>query len=565
MSGMKKLFALLFVAAIMSTFLCRCSQDYNDENIDPTSKVSGENGEEEIPEGLYYDEEIGMWVVPLNNPEETEPASTESGTSTRALTMPSGPGGWEPGGVTPPMEMVVAYYLKIWPENYNQWEYIVSLESKGVIVSYHSFGTVPLATSALNNLGLVNRAPNSARFYEREEAYDDGNGNILAAQFVPMPILYAEWPCTLAFPEWMVYEVTGEKIVRMDGQIPDPGPIYGDGGGSTTLVYKPLVTVTTWDSVLNRYVAIPNLPILIQANAMTHEKGRTDANGRYQCKNTYSKSNKFTVTIVWDHPDFYLLKGSSNPLQYTHQTYPDTHVAVKLSENARATIFRAAQWFADNKATHKLKASFGYPGEKMRIFDYTDRYEEGKAGAFKTNESRTRIHIYKQGTDLFPYFRTTIHELGHASMCRGKGKWKYADTGSMIREAWARFTAWYITPLAYKSWGYYGPLVLIADQEWQSKGPNNSKYSALMIDLMDDENQFDTKGGKNDHTYPNDRIKGVPAIVIESIAQNSYACASFEREASKYIGIGAGKYYTMQEFTDYFRAYSEGWVYGGGW
>lgn len=269
---------------------------------------------------------------------------------------------------------------------------------------------------------------------------------------------------------------------------------------------------------------------LVKANTHKYERGITNINGEYQCTVEYTTSNNLHFTIDWDHSDFFLIKNE-RLAQYITIRYLSNIVDVFIPENIHATIFRAAQFFADNKGLHKLRATFGYPGTKqMRIYDHTD-WDMDDAGSFLTNESKTRIHIYKtNGVGFLPYFQTTIHELGHGNMCRNKGKYKYADTGSMIKESWASFVEWYMTPMAYRLWGHPNPAELGRNrQSWEKI--YNDYYSPLFIDLMDDHNQYAAKG--NNPNYPNDRIKNVPATVIESIACNSYSCKSFEKRGQR--------------------------------
>lgn len=211
---MKRFSTCYLILFLISAFIFACSDYYDHEEELPTTRASGDQ------EGIindvdlslmYFDEESGMWLLPEDDPIEMSGGSdgismtTMSGGFTPYDPLPSGP--------EIPITAVVAKYLKIWPKTQEQIDTLRSIEK--VIISYHPFDAMPVPTATLESLGLANVGISShmVRYYDSEEEYCDHYGNILAARQVPMPVLYAEWPLFTPYPEWMDYEIIGEKEV----------------------------------------------------------------------------------------------------------------------------------------------------------------------------------------------------------------------------------------------------------------------------------------------------------------------------------------------------------------
>lgn len=561
---MRKTITFLLCASLLAIAMCGCSEDLDEQSYpDPQTRASNDDGDgDEIDlEDLYFDPESGMWLIPTDDSNDDSGDNTESGAAMQLFSISFPP---ITGGTPPPIgpgfiDIIVAKYLKIWPKNEEQLEQLLAMDD--VIISFHPLTAVPVPTAIRESLGLINRgtAISNIRYYEQVDEYTDNDGNTEPARLVAMPVLYAEWPNWTPYPDWMDYIVTGNKTESMANPVWPSNNGSDDGSNNDyekPSPYYPVITVMAYDSLLSKYVNIPNADILIQGNTHNQEQGRTDMNGRYRCKNKYYKSSNLTITVYWSHPNFYVRKNG-RWAEYTVSASVSSYVSARLPSTIHGTIFRAAQFWFDNAAVHGLATGVGKSGKIMKFFDDTDATgPNGAAGSFHYNLSRTHIHMYKN-TDTKSYFCTALHELGHGSMFRYKGNWRYSDTDGMIKEGWACFTGWYVPAKAYIQWGYTGDpwnsnLVGPTRHRWEKSGTENTLYSPLFIDLMDDNNQ-----GVTDTRKSNDNIKNVPVWVIQDLAFGSYGCASFDGNARR-CNIANG-YYTQQDYDNYFAAYQKGW------
>ena len=564
----------LWGIAVLALFLWNCSGDdletYPcDEGSETRSAVSA-GGESDYSD-IYFDEASGLWL---------RPAADDGNMGEECSLMLMGSGGLPEvprpdhdlppiTPVDPPREMylVTGYYLTIWPKSQDEIDMLSDMED--VIVSYHPLTSQPVPDAIVEALGLFVRPPasNFIKYRETIEGYVSSDGEELEPYVLNLPVLYALWPAVgVPYPDWMDYEITGEKkeLIIIDPPVP-PRPPGGGGNSSGSTGVVPKITFEVFDSTLNKYIPIPCVRVRIQTSKTKVEQGYTDRNGVYQCTLNYRRDVETPViTLMWEHKQFFISINEQVP-QYTFNmnTGHNPVQSYNIKEQPHTTIFMAASYWFENAGEHGLSSSCGSSG-KVRIYDHTRGESELNGRFFVNDRGKTRIHIYRGNRASHLIFCTTAHEMGHGSMFAHKGRSKFSDTGKMIKESWARFTGWYLTNLAYKGWGYTKSSDLGDNaQDWESTWDKKDRwYSPLFIDLFDDSNQRakfkkDNPGDQGYVCFPDDIIKNVPVMTIQYLAFNSYALKSFKERASYFFG----RDYTKAQFDQFMSVYDEYWPY----
>ncbi len=257
-------------------------------------------------------------------------------------------------------------------------------------------------------------------------------------------------------------------------------------------------------------------------------RGYTDSKGNFSCNGRFRRDANYSI------------KWGGKSLHY-------------------ASIHRAAyrHFYGYNLG---IKRPYKKPGGSWKICYYSKRGTGdfwGDLGGSILPDIRIFGYDSKDGaykeTDLV--YRTTAHELGHASHCVSMGNIKYWQVSKIIYESWADAVEWALTHQTYNELGlvYNNDLVTrFNKQNWPYHG-GEKEYSSLFIDLNDNYNQSkNNKGGKK---YPNDNVTGYSMGRLSSIVAKSYGLISLKRN------LKANKPYrvTDSQINELFNKYEEVW------
>ncbi len=116
-------------------------------------------------------------------------------------------------------------------------------------------------------------------------------------------------------------------------------------------------------------------------------------------------------------------------------------------------------------------------------------------------------------------YNVVLHELAHCSHRELRGtshKWSH-QTDPIVKESWAIGVAYGLTRLRYSDHDDYDDLTF----EWMTN-PNqgNRRYTSLIVDLVDTENQGINSAGETIVDRPNDILSGYTLEEIEDVLGN---------------------------------------------
>jgi hypothetical protein len=257
----------------------------------------------------------------------------------------------------------------------------------------------------------------------------------------------------------------------------------------------------------------------------------TDANGNFRF--SQSRRNKVNYSIVWERED-YIIKDMNvfrrwNPVRPLYNFSRAAFLnGPKIKGEWNITITdRKQSYFA---TIHRAACDYYYhtpfglqpppkfpeiPGQ-LSIAAYLregrnhDGYFNAIVGIF-FGQIGPGIAIFDADRMKIDIYATTIHELAHAVhfMLRGGNPHAFGFlTNCELRESWARASEWAITSLTYGRLGNRTDFSfnLGYNNLWQRNlNGHSSEYTPLMIDLIDDRNQFISS---QPDVRPNDNVQG---------------------------------------------------------
>lgn len=477
------------------------------------------------------------------------------------------------------------YYLKIYPKNEEELSELESMSD--IHLSYIPFDYVQLPQSITENWN----AGEQGKRYGETPRYDVVYNDVMSTQgyvgvvTYSMPIIYAIWPCTVALPTSLdyelVYEVYWPDVHSVVTRNADTGEddimavlekealrLAGAADVVATRANVDWESATArgycyhFDNFLNKKVPVAGLKIRFQLGTKVWDT-YTEEDGMYWIGKLIPANA--TLSMIFENTGWKITyQGQLSPIVTTWGTHAALyqHEFCPLSSHPEFETHRAVYFY--KKASHSLSR-----GNSIRI-EVSSQENSSINGSFNylSKNNQYILIYYNNQTRHNLLLGTVFHELGHNSMYTSKGRSDFMDTDDIIIESWARFTGWYMPNLYYASLGYKlpeqttpGASVGVDAQSWHGLS-NGGKYAPLFIDLMDDFNQRDyyrkNKLGYYTycHGYPDDDVKNVPANIIQSLAFNSQNMQDFITEANKYIGV----YYMRSVFDRYFyNAYSVYW------
>lgn len=308
-----------------------------------------------------------------------------------------------------------------------------------------------------------------------------------------------------------------------------------ENGRSDALNWRPGGQIRVWDDKLNSWVGVQGIDVRARRWFTTHP-GRTNANGEYVCKGTFL--NPANYSIRWERYDYSIRSGSigqawlNGPKKegnWNHDIADNT-----LQQFYAFTHLGAREYYYGNRLGLKKPPQNAFFKPQMKIGCYDESGRANHNDDKRLLGIRNQVRMYRkytyQGTtyidDCEGIYSTIIHELAHASHWElRKGDWD-GGTSDRLQESWAVGVARELTRLRYtghSSWLEYATFEDI-------KTDGESKYTALIIDLIDTYNQ-----GNFVSTRPFDRVQGYTISQIESVLANCSNLADLrDRLKSKY-------------------------------
>jgi len=244
------------------------------------------------------------------------------------------------------------------------------------------------------------------------------------------------------------------------------------------------------------------------------EKGFTDVNGNATMSGSFS--GKVDWSIVWDSHDWDIRSGFYGQAFYNGPNGSKSDWNLDINIGGKSFVYghihRACYnyWnnnlglkkpFIDNIWKQKIKIGV-YGKDDRAYFDSDNRWVFGSIVAIFQSENDSLC----KSADIY---NTTIHELAHVSHW-DMDKSVFYKVDDRVVESYAVGVAYVFSAQVYSA-------RQIPNRDWQQlkysdlTGHYESKYTPLVIDLMDDFNQR-SKGEK----YPNDNVSGYTIAQIET-------------------------------------------------
>lgn len=285
--------------------------------------------------------------------------------------------------------------------------------------------------------------------------------------------------------------------------------------GETTLRSKwtPAATIKAYDDLMGKYIPLQGVKVRIRYFAFLKAYHYTDANGNVTFS---SKRTSVEYSIEWECEKWDIRYKFTQAYSNGPDQKSRWNLNINTSNMTRlhlASIHRALYKYYYGDVCGLIR-----PDKDLKIL-YNDTKEDKPNGTTYyfnlefLSGVLSSIKIYGINEDGYKtassVLSTTLHELTHASHCLYVGVTKYAQTDLIIREAMALAGQWVLTKDVYKTVDkfvnskYERLLSYIECQDWPynksteegRRWKRNIKYSPLMIDMIDDENQA-TKDGK---------------------------------------------------------------------
>ncbi len=280
----------------------------------------------------------------------------------------------------------------------------------------------------------------------------------------------------------------------------------------------PMAIIRLRDDV--RKIDIPLEGVIVRArNWFNWEEAKTTAQGVITIPEVF---NNVDYSIVWEGSDWDIRDGNYGQAILKGPNESTSHWILVIQPQDKsylyANIHRACWDYWHNTVGLKVPYKDSFWKQKIKIGGFN---ENGRS--FMNPSWRfvlgSVVHIYRntaEGTviNCAYIYQTTLHELAHIS------HWDMGWSGveDKVIESWAIGVAYHLGTRVYSK----------NNLDWSDmqhvtfdrmKGDLEGKYTPLVIDLMDTENQRATRGGSSN--YPIDRVSGYTIVQIEKALKNA--------------------------------------------
>lgn len=267
--------------------------------------------------------------------------------------------------------------------------------------------------------------------------------------------------------------------------------------------------ITVWDDVINGGSLVGVEGCKVRANRwFTTKIGFTNGNGDFFVDHGWGNGNPVNYSIKWDRDGFDIRSGSygqayfNGPNQYGRwdlEIYedgtPDNYIYAHVHRAAFIYYYNHNNWGLQSPPDDNYFSGLGVfnlIGHKLHI----GASEGGRSHYFDWNDNwfaaEVNVKISLQNDDSRAIFGTTIHEIAHASHWKlGFTTYHYAGSAESrkLAESWAQAVGWRITR------DVYGPNNAFPWNDFDALQLNNlaanqnSAYTPVFIDMMDDFDQ----------------------------------------------------------------------------
>ena len=247
----------------------------------------------------------------------------------------------------------------------------------------------------------------------------------------------------------------------------------------------------------------------------------TDANGNYRINHRFRRDVNYSVKFETPYAKI------SNWIGFdTHYDGPKRRGAWNVdfdwhSESwVRATLINAIVEY--RVQYHRTGIQNPYPisywagGEAVNKLNVRAVFKKGTGDMFPVRANRIRIYSEftdnrgNKGTD--DLYAVTFHELGHQSHWK-LNRWNITWSKKILRESWAD----YIEHIFIQQYYSNSP----SDKQNDDKNEMSDGYSAIFIDLVDNENQRFTRGHGGNINFPDDDVDSYSVTQLQNAVKNS--------------------------------------------
>ena len=449
------------------------------------------------------------------------------------------------------------FALTLYPKSENDINLIMSMED--IKVSYIPFGFECISEEYV---------PTSIKSKTACNTY-----NNRLSPYSNMPVMFVVWPVELSLPEKIDYQV------EYEGYLPDyaeaiKGGYYRDLQEIESIAIelaqsnqKEEVTrgqsyrtvsgrIKNSDNLLGGSVPVGNLKIRVQYGLNIIDN-YTSNNGYITISG--SINDKASVYVVFEN-DRWRLSRKGSLLAYSlllgklTDLWPSNNLFYEptLTHNY-LVVHRASNYFFNDIAIIVPPCNYSIRINMNEKYEPNNSYFTFVLGSPKIELSY--FWAYNNGT----FFYKAIHELAHFYhyLERDSIISSYNSVHQLIKESFAEFFAWYFSREYYKqmnggvynsSWGYN-----LGDTKQSWLYTDNSDYSPLFIDLIDDYNQYYERTPL--YTYNNDPISDMGLVTVTYIALYNNDWESIKGALYDRIGIDytSTQYYTfIAPYDNYF-------------
>ena len=160
--------------------------------------------------------------------------------------------------------------------------------------------------------------------------------------------------------------------------------------------------------------------------------------------------------------------------------------------------------------------SYWAGGDALNKLNVRDVFKEGTGDLIPVRANRIRIYSEfkrnrgNKGTD--DLYAVAFHELGHQSHWK-LNKWNITWSKKILRESWADYIEHIFIQQYYTNFN--------SDKQDEDRNEMSDGYSAIFIDLVDDENQRFTRGHGGSTDFTDDDVVGYTPVQMQNAVKTS--------------------------------------------
>lgn len=313
--------------------------------------------------------------------------------------------------------------------------------------------------------------------------------------------------------EWTILDELETEALKITGNLEETHEKWG------RTKWNPSGTIKVQDDILGGYVPVPGA----KARAyswFTTKTDLTNSSGYFYISHKFK--GHVNYSIKWEREDYDLRSGNWGQAYYNGPRLKEQAWTLNIGKGGLSFVYAhthhaAYDYYYNNSFGIKTppKNSFWKRKVKIGAFD-----KDGRAFFNPVNRWTTfpEIKIYKKNSsgslrNARRIYGTAIHELAHSSHW-DIDKWDFYHSDDIVVESWAVGVSNVFTTALYGSDNWSWNAYTFA----HITGHFESKYTPLVIDLMDNINQRATHG--NSTNYPIDRVSGYTISQIENALKN---------------------------------------------